>query len=130
MNALQGKKVVVAGGSSGIGFAIAKAAAEADAKVVISGRSARKLDEALVKIEQNILIYPIDLTQENSVNDFFKREGTIDYLVISGCSVTSGAFYELSLADGSTAYDKSLPNRYRDRYRWRQFIGLSDTADI
>ena len=41
MNPLKGKKVVVIGGSSGIGYAIAKAAAAEAAQVVISGRSAR-----------------------------------------------------------------------------------------
>ena len=60
MNALQGKKVVVIGGSSGMGFAIAKAAAKIDAQVAISGRSAKKLEDALADIEQDILAYPMD----------------------------------------------------------------------
>lgn len=46
MNPLKDKKVVVIGGSSGMGFAIAKAAAAESAQVVISGRSAKRLEPA------------------------------------------------------------------------------------
>ncbi|MBE7380635.1 MAG: SDR family oxidoreductase [Leptolyngbya sp. SIO1E4] len=113
MNALQGQKIVVIGGSSGIGFAIAKAAAEADALVTISGRSAQKLEDALADIEQDILAYPMDLTQESSIMDFFRREGTVDHLVIAGSSVTSGAFYELPIADAMRSMDSKFWGPYR-----------------
>ena len=113
MTALNGKKVVVIGGSSGMGLAIAKAAAEAHAQVVISGRSAKKLEDALADIEQDILAYPMDLTREESIADFFKREGVIDHLVISGSSVTSGAFHELPIADAMRSMDSKFWGPYR-----------------
>ena len=113
MNLLKGKKVVVIGGSSGIGFAIAKAAASAAAQVVISGRSAKRLEAALANIEQDVLIYPIDLTQEDSITDFFQREGDIDHLVISGGSVTSGGFYELPVEDAIRSMESKFWGPYR-----------------
>ncbi|MEM1251394.1 MAG: SDR family NAD(P)-dependent oxidoreductase [Cyanobacteria bacterium P01_H01_bin.21] len=58
MNPLKGKKVVVIGSRSGMGFAIAKVAAAEAAQVVISGRSAKRLEAALANIEQDVLIYP------------------------------------------------------------------------
>lgn len=110
---LNNKKVVVIGGSSGIGFAIAKSVAAMGASVVISGRSAKKLEAALAEIEQDVLIYPVDLTQEDSVRDFFEREGEIDYLIISGSSVRSDAFYELALADAMQSMDSKFWGPYR-----------------
>ncbi|MGB7417364.1 MAG: SDR family NAD(P)-dependent oxidoreductase [Thermosynechococcaceae cyanobacterium] len=65
---LTNKKVVVIGGSSEIGLAIAQANAAANAKVVISSRSPKKLEEALEAVpQQNVMVYSIDLTQEDSV---------------------------------------------------------------
>ena len=113
MNALKGKKVVVIGGSSGIGFAIAQVAAAAAAQVVISGRSAKRLEAALADIEQDVLIYPMDLTQEDSITDFFQREGIIDHLVISGSSVTSGTFYELPVEDAILSMESKFWGPYR-----------------
>ena len=55
----------------------------------------------------------MDLTREESVVDFFKREGNIDYLVISGSSVKSDAFYELSLEDAMRSMDSKFWGPYR-----------------
>ena len=44
---LEGKKVVVLGGTSGFGFATAKAAAIAGASVVVASRSRKNVDNAL-----------------------------------------------------------------------------------
>ena len=48
---LEGKTVVVIGGSSGIGLASAAEAAAHGARVVIAGRSEHKLDAARRSIE-------------------------------------------------------------------------------
>ena len=46
MSSMAGKLAVVTGGNSGIGFAAAKAFADAGARVVIFGRDAKKLEQA------------------------------------------------------------------------------------
>ncbi|AEM77704.1 short-chain dehydrogenase/reductase SDR [Thermoanaerobacter wiegelii Rt8.B1] len=51
MNMFYGKNVIVTGGSSGIGFAIAKKFAEENANVLIIGRNTEKLDSAVKKIK-------------------------------------------------------------------------------
>lgn len=47
---LEGKNILITGGSSGIGFAIAKKCAECGANVLISGRNLAKLENAVLEI--------------------------------------------------------------------------------
>ena len=47
---LTGKKALVTGGSSGIGFASAAALLQAGAKVTITGRNEKKLEDALTEL--------------------------------------------------------------------------------
>ena len=49
-NILEGKNVLITGGSSGIGFAIAKKCASCGANVLISGRNVAKLQNAVLEI--------------------------------------------------------------------------------
>lgn len=49
-NILEGKNVLITGGSSGIGFAIAKKCASCGANVLISGRNVAKLESAVLEI--------------------------------------------------------------------------------
>lgn len=53
-NILEGKNVLITGGSSGIGLAIAKKCAKCGAKVLISGRNASKLEKAVSEIGVDI----------------------------------------------------------------------------
>ena len=47
---LSGKTAVITGSTAGIGFAIAKGLAEAGATVIVNGRSAAKVDEAVARL--------------------------------------------------------------------------------
>lgn len=49
---LSGKKAVISGSTAGIGFGIAKGLAEAGAKVVITGRTRERVDQALARLRQ------------------------------------------------------------------------------
>jgi len=48
---LTGKRAVVTGSTGGIGFAIAKAVAEAGAAVVLNGRKREAVDAAVARLE-------------------------------------------------------------------------------
>lgn len=58
-NRLNGKHVVVTGGGSGIGFSIAKKSVECGADVIITGRSEKKLKEAVEKIGKENIKYVV-----------------------------------------------------------------------
>ena len=55
MKRLEGKVAVVTGGNSGIGLATAKRLQEEGARVAISGRSRKTLDEAVKAIGNGVL---------------------------------------------------------------------------
>lgn len=111
---LKDKKVVVIGGSSGMGLAIAQATAKAEAKTIIASRSAQKLEAALAEIEQsNVQAYPVDITDSDSIKDFFQRTGEIDYLVISGSSIEKGSFKELPIEKAMQTMDSKFWGPYR-----------------
>jgi NAD(P)-dependent dehydrogenase (short-subunit alcohol dehydrogenase family) len=48
---LQGKRALVTGSTAGIGFAMAEALAKEGARVVVNGRTARRVEEALAKLK-------------------------------------------------------------------------------
>lgn len=80
--------VIVTGGSSGMGKYMAKRFAEANAYVVITGRTIEKLDEAKKEIETfpgQVLTVRMDVREiehvKHMVSETIKAFGRIDYLV-------------------------------------------------
>jgi NAD(P)-dependent dehydrogenase (short-subunit alcohol dehydrogenase family) len=84
---LRNQRVVVLGGSSGIGLATARLLAAEGAHVVIASRSREKLDEALRVIGGRSEAIPLDFSQEDAVRQFFDSLGAIDHLVLMGAGL-------------------------------------------
>jgi NAD(P)-dependent dehydrogenase (short-subunit alcohol dehydrogenase family) len=81
MSALGGKKVLVVGGSSGMGLATAKLAVEAGAKVTIAARSHDRLAAAAKTIGRGVEPALLDATNDAAVAKFF-ADGTVwDHVV-------------------------------------------------
>lgn len=78
---LQGKKVIVLGGSSGIGFATAKAAAKEGASVVIVSSNQSKINNALKDLPGGSEGYAVDLSKEENIKALFSKTGNFDHLV-------------------------------------------------
>ena len=68
-----GKKVVVVGGSSGIGLATAELVKREGADVVIASRSAARLDPVAERLK--VTAIPTDVTSDQSVAELFRRTG-------------------------------------------------------
>ena len=96
---LKEARVVVVGGSSGMGLAIAKLSHQRGAKVTIASRNREKLDQAALQIGTATRIEILDTTAEEGVAACFERLGPIDHLVIPGSSVRTGTLKELPLSD-------------------------------
>jgi NAD(P)-dependent dehydrogenase (short-subunit alcohol dehydrogenase family) len=82
-NDLQQKRVVVVGGSSGIGLAVAQQAAEHGAKVVIVSSNAERIQKAVESIGGEAQGQPIDVSDEKAVEALFAKLGSFDHLVFT-----------------------------------------------
>ncbi len=85
---VQGKVVLVTGGSSGIGLAAAHKFAEAGATTIICGRDADKLEEAQKEAKAkgyNFVCYPADIADMVDCDRFVKllleNHGGVDFLI-------------------------------------------------
>ena len=103
MKDLIGKRVLLTGGSRGIGPIIAEKLVNSGASVAIAARSNSALQDVASRLsnsESKILIMPIDLRdssqREQLINNVLKEFGAIDILINNAGLETEGAFAELS----------------------------------
>ena len=94
---VEGKKVVVVGGSSGIGLATAEMAKHEGADVIIASRNVAKLDAVAEKL--NVVAIPADVTSDQSVVDLFRRCGAVDHVVVTAAQLKTGPFKTVSMDD-------------------------------
>lgn len=83
MAKLDGKKVVVIGGASGVGYAVAEAALAAGAQVVVGSSQTARIEAAAVKLGKGAKGHTVDVTNEASVAAFFDAVGAFDHLVFT-----------------------------------------------
>ena len=87
MKRLEGKVAVVTGGNSGIGLATAKRLQEEGARVAISGRSKKTLDEAVRMIGNGVVAVQADVAQLADVDKLYaevsQKLGKIDVLFVN-----------------------------------------------
>jgi NAD(P)-dependent dehydrogenase (short-subunit alcohol dehydrogenase family) len=88
MGTLEGKKIVIVGGSSGIGLGVAAAVLERGGDVVIVGRSSEKLQTAIRSLGEDRLgaggsvrTLAADMTKEAEVAKLFDEIDAFDHLV-------------------------------------------------
>lgn len=81
MSLVSSSRVVVLGGTSGLGLAVARAAAEAGADVVIGSRSASSVNRALAQLPDKVAGLPVDVTSADALAGFFAEVGEFDHLV-------------------------------------------------
>lgn len=84
MKSLEGKVAVITGGSSGIGLATAKIFQEAGAKVAVTGRTQKTLDEAAKELGNGALVLRSDVSKLADLDRLYaavtKHFGRIDVL--------------------------------------------------
>jgi NAD(P)-dependent dehydrogenase (short-subunit alcohol dehydrogenase family) len=76
-------KVVILGGSTGIGFATARVAIAEGAHVTIAGRSAEKLRLANAALANTADTAVLDVNEETAVRDFFQARDGIDHIFVT-----------------------------------------------
>jgi len=80
---LAGQKIVVIGGSSGMGLATARAAALDGAEVTIASSRQDRVDAALRHLPAGCAGAALDVRDEAQVSEFFERLGAFDHLAFT-----------------------------------------------
>jgi NAD(P)-dependent dehydrogenase (short-subunit alcohol dehydrogenase family) len=94
---LAGKKVVVVGGSSGIGLSTAELAKREGAEVIIASRNAERLNSAAANLGAKAI--PTDVTSDESVENLFRTCGPVDHVVVTAAQLKSGPFKTVPMED-------------------------------
>jgi NAD(P)-dependent dehydrogenase (short-subunit alcohol dehydrogenase family) len=106
-----GKKVVVVGGSSGIGLATAELAKREGAEVVVASRNAERLKAAAEKIGATAIA--ADVTSDNSIAGLFRATGPVDHVVVTAAQLRSGPFKTVSMEDVRTTMEGKFWGAWR-----------------
>lgn len=94
--------IVVIGGSSGIGLAVARRSLDDGATVVIAGRSQQRLDVARADLARTgppagrLSAHPVDIGDPAQVTRLFERVGTLSHLVVTAADLPYGPVVSLS----------------------------------
>lgn len=98
---LQGKNILITGGSKGIGKAIAKVFVSEGANVSIAARNSANLHEANVELGGKISIFQTDITnaaeREKLIQSFIEQNGAIDVLVNNAGGSNGGKATETAM---------------------------------
>lgn len=114
---LSGKKILITGGSSGIGLAIAKKCVQCGADVLITGRNREKLENAIVEIGREHcqgVIWDISSTDylELKLDECFSLLGNISVL-INNAGVSPAKFWgEVDEEEWEKIYSTNLKGPY------------------
>jgi NAD(P)-dependent dehydrogenase (short-subunit alcohol dehydrogenase family) len=94
---LAGKKVVVVGGSSGIGLSTAELSTREGADVIMASRNADRLNAAAGTLGARAIV--ADVTSDESVESLFRACGPVDHVVVTAAQLRSGPFKTVAMED-------------------------------
>jgi NAD(P)-dependent dehydrogenase (short-subunit alcohol dehydrogenase family) len=115
---LSGKRAIVTGSTSGIGFAIARGLADCGAAVVINGRSADSVKAAQQRLLEQVPGCSVDgiaadLASADGVADFLRRAGEADILVNNLGIFEPAPFEAITDADWHRYFDTNVMSGIR-----------------
>ena len=80
---LANKRIVVVGGTSGIGFAIAEGALREGAEVIVASSQPSNVERAVGRLSGRATGMTLDATDEGSVAEAFEKLGPLDHLAFT-----------------------------------------------
>ena len=108
MPSLHDQRIVIIGGTSGIGFAVAEGALAEGGHVVVGSSSAANVDAAVARLGSAASGSAVDVRDEASVAAFFERVGAFDHLVFTagdwGANRGGGAVAGMDLAGAHATF--------------------------
>jgi NAD(P)-dependent dehydrogenase (short-subunit alcohol dehydrogenase family) len=106
VHVLEDAGVLVIGGSSGIGLATARLAAEQGARVAIAARDAARLARAREELGAQVQAFQADAEDEDSLRALFERVGPLDHVLS-----TAGAVVHAPRLEGELAALRAFSDR-------------------
>src|SRR6476660_6118231 len=80
---LSGKRIVMLGGSSGIGLAVAQQVVAQGATAIIASSNADRVEQAVARLDGKAEGQTLDLSNERDIQTFFQKIGDFDHLVFT-----------------------------------------------
>ncbi len=111
MAKLKSKRVLVIGGSSGIGMAVAAGALAEGANVTIAGRTADRLTRAS-GVLGNVRAVQLDTSDADGLAAFFETEEAFDHILVSAAQTPTGPVRKLGEAEARAAMDSKFWGAY------------------
>lgn len=106
---LTGAKVLVIGGSSGMGLAIARQAVERGARVVIASRKKERCDQAVQSLgSDRVESFVTDVGDLAQVRQLLASVGSLDHLVLTAADLVYGPVRKLTEEDWMRAIRSKL----------------------
>jgi len=110
---VESERIVILGGSSGIGLATAERAAADGATVIVASSSTERIDAALDRLPASAQGYTVDVRSEEQVRDLFSRLGSFDHLAFTaGETLQIGAIADTHLESAQRALDVRVWGAY------------------
>jgi NAD(P)-dependent dehydrogenase (short-subunit alcohol dehydrogenase family) len=117
MASLANTTVVILGGSSGIGLATAKAAKAEAARVVITGRSPERLQQAKVQLGNQVQTAALDVLDESGTRALFAELEHVDHVFITAGAV----LFDPKLATEAESIRPALDTRFWGAFNAAKF---------
>jgi NAD(P)-dependent dehydrogenase (short-subunit alcohol dehydrogenase family) len=105
-------RVLVIGGSSGIGEATAAMAGQAGARVTIASRSATRLASAYTRLIAEVQTAELDVSDDGAVRAFFEARPPWDHVVLAGSATQTGPVRGLALEAARMSTDNKFWGAY------------------
>jgi NAD(P)-dependent dehydrogenase (short-subunit alcohol dehydrogenase family) len=93
---LSEKRIVVLGGSSGIGLSVAQQGVAQGARAIIASSNADRVKQAVATLDGKAEGHTLDLSRERDIQNFFQKIGEFDHLVF-----TAGDTLQLNMLEAT-----------------------------
>jgi NAD(P)-dependent dehydrogenase (short-subunit alcohol dehydrogenase family) len=114
---LENARVVIIGGGSGIGMAVAQKAIGAGATVVIGGRNENRLAQATGSLGPAASYRQVDTADKSSIRSFFAGIGRFQHLFTPAATYALGPIDEID--------DETAESPFRSKF-WGQYWAVRD----